>query len=79
MERLPKEPPKIDWDFYKNNVKACHIPWVEEIKSKYQCCLIPYPKNTLKEKFEEQEEEFKVCTTDYKQMFHFIHFIQLID
>lgn len=60
MEILPEDAPKIDWDFYKKNVKTCHISWVEEIKSKYKCCLIPYPKNTLKDKLEEQEEQLRV-------------------
>lgn len=65
MERLPEEAPKIDWNFYANNVKSCHIQWVEEIKSKYECCLIPYPKNTLKEQLEKQEEELKVRNKQY--------------
>lgn len=61
MEKLPPKLPKIDWDYYKRNVRTEYIPVVENFEEKYNKVTIPYPSgDKFYEKIQQIKAEVKV-------------------
>lgn len=76
MNELPAEIPKIDWEYYKANVKSDLIPIVEKLKSDYELFKIPYPVDTLlSEQLALQKESVLVFFQIIQNIFHIFFLI----
>lgn len=46
IDQLPAEMPKLDWDFYRKNVKSTVVGVVDQFKSAYEQFKVPEPVDT---------------------------------
>lgn len=59
----PENPPQINFEDYKNKVKSKDV--VAQLEKAYKAVKIPYPKDTLSQEVDKQEQEFKAQSESY--------------